>query len=139
MSGDLEDFLRRAAQRRQAKEAQQQSSQRPPRQKPQYSNRRTERMVEPVEEVVVAEVIEEPISPLAEAHRRVEEAKRAAAQAEAELATKSKGQRKSGVSISTTVSTGNPGLDLVHMLSNHGGLRQAILLNEILERPEHRW
>ena len=75
MSGDLEDFLRRAAQRRQAKESQQQASQPPQRQRPQYSNRRTERMAQPVEEVVVAEVIEEPVSPLADAQRRLAEAK----------------------------------------------------------------
>lgn len=143
MSGDLEDFLRRAAQRRQAKAAQQQQQQQPQqrRQPPQYSDRRRERVVraEPVDEVLTAEIVEE--NSIAARMRHLEESKQAAAQAEAEakqkLAKVQKGRRSAAAAVA--VSTGNPTFDLIQSLRTSNGIRQAILLREILDRPEHRW
>jgi hypothetical protein len=140
MSGDLEDFLRRAAQRRQAKAAPQPTS----RQKPEYSNSRTERRVRDREadEVLVAEIVEDDPNSFAARLRRVEAAKLAAAKAEAELAPK---RQASGTDKTTTAParavllSGDPRKDLRALLRQPGGIRQAILLREILDRPEHRW
>ena len=64
MARDLDDFLRRAAQRRQAKAAEQRQAQQPERRvRPQYSDARTERIARPVEEaeeVLMAEVVDDP-------------------------------------------------------------------------------
>ena len=145
MSGDLEDFLRRAAQRRQAKAAEQQqpaAGQQPPRrQKPQYSDSKTERVARiPEDEVLAAEVEHDPNS-FAARMQRVEEAKRAAAQAEAEAAEKLKKEHggRTLASILDADSSGHPVVDLIRMLRRPGGIQQAILLREILERPTHRW
>ena len=144
MSGDLEDFLRRAAQRRQAKAAQQQqpaqqSSQRQP---PQYSDRRTERVARvPEDEVMAAGVVDDDPNSFAARLKRVEEAKQAAKQAEKEAAAKLKkahGGRVRTVD-GTATSTGDPARDLIRLLQQPGGIQQAILLREIFERPEHRW
>jgi hypothetical protein len=140
MSGDLEDFLRRAAQRRQAKAAQQQ----PPaeRQRPQYSDRKTERVARiPEDEVLTAEIVEDDSNSFAARLQRVEEAKRAAKQAEAAAAEKLKRAHggRTRASISTAAPSGHPAQDLIRMLQQPGGIQQAILLREILERPEHRW
>ena len=140
----LEDFLRRAAQRRQAKSAQQ-SQPAPRRQPPQYSDRRTERSVQPREadEVLAAEVVEDDPNSFSARLRRLEEAKQAAAKAEAEAAKKlAKAGVKRGRSKSSGVAlalSGNPTQNLIRMLRHSGGIRQAILLREILDRPEHRW
>jgi hypothetical protein len=149
MSGDLEDFLRRAAQRRQAK-----ASQRPqppaPRPKPQYSNRDTERVVDAVivEEPLVAEVIAEDSNPLAAQQRRLQESRKAAALAQAEAAKKLsniKGRRPSRLGSrarggpASLALSGVTSEDLIRLLSSPQGIRQAILLREILDRPEHRW
>ncbi|HBJ35442.1 MAG TPA: hypothetical protein DDZ51_11960 [Planctomycetaceae bacterium] len=68
MSGDIEDFLKRAAERRQARQASRpaapQQSQRPAA-RPEYTDSRRERSVRPREdddELVVAEVIEQPLA-----------------------------------------------------------------------------
>jgi len=166
MSGDLEDFLRRAAQRRQAKAGggdpppggPRQPSQRPPaqqapqrqpsqRQKPQYSNSRTERVTRPVEEeIVVAEVVEDLDSQWTQRRRKIEEAKQAAKQAEQEAAQAfSKMKGKAGVQVIPLSGSDNSKVtgftieDLVQMLHRPGGMQQAVLLKEILDRPEHRW
>ncbi|MDA8743223.1 hypothetical protein N9N28_01205 [Rubripirellula amarantea] len=145
MAGDLEDFLRRAAQQRQAKAAQQRQAQQapPPRLKPQYSNSRTERTVrssvEP-EEILVAEVIEDENS-ISARRRRVEQAKQRAKEAEQELArrTQKSSRGSSSQSDRSVASTGDPIADLLANLRRPGGVQQAILLREILDRPEHRW
>jgi predicted DNA binding protein len=144
MSGDLEDFLRRAAQRRQAKAAQQ-SEPAPRRQPPQYSDSRSERLVQAREtdEVLTAEVVQDDSSSIAARMRRIEEAKKAAAKAEAEAAEKlAKARGKSIRSKSPSVAVAMPEnqtQSLIRMLRDSGGIRQAILLREILDRPEHRW
>ncbi len=147
MAGDLEDFLRRAAQRRQAKAAQNRggpADQARARSRPEYTNRKTERLVTPsdADEVLLAEVVEDEADSITARMRRVEAAKEAAAKAELEAARK-KSQRPShgtayepnqGVGLS-----GDPAQDLLKLLRQPGGIKQAILLKEILERPEHRW
>ncbi len=142
MSGDLEDFLRRAAQRRQAKAAQQKPQPAsPPR--PQYSNRRTERVVQAIEaeELLTAELVEDAPNSFAARQRRLEESKKAAAEAEAAAAkSMQKVKRSRGKSQHAAVPlSGIAAQDLARLLAHPAGLRQAILLREILDRPEHRW
>ncbi len=146
MSGDLEDFLRRAAQRRQAKAAQRPQSQ-PPREKPQYSNRRSERVVDAVivDEPLMAEIVTEEPNSLAAQQRRLQESRKAAAMAQAEAARtvsslKPRSVSKTGKGAGTSMPlSGVTSKDLLKLLSHPQGIRQAILLREILDRPEHRW
>lgn len=168
MAGDLEDFLRRAAQRRQAKAAQNRGgagrvpgqpgpgqpgpgqlgpgqlgpasgaggSARP---RPEYSNRKTERMVaaSDADEVLVAEVVEDEVASIVARKRRLE----AAEQAKAAVAKKEAQRNDPNCAYSGegVVLSGNASQDLIKLLSQPGGIRQAILLREILDRPEHRW
>ena len=149
MSGDLEDFLRRAAQRRQAKSAQQPQPQ-ARRPKPQYSNRDTERVVDAVivDEPMMAEVVAEDSSPLAAQQGHLQESRKAAALAQAEAAKQmsqikgrrqAKGRPAAGTGPSSLALSGVTSEDLVRLLSSPQGIKQAILLREILDRPEHRW
>ncbi|WP_442506598.1 hypothetical protein SH528x_005449 [Novipirellula sp. SH528] len=156
MAGDLEDFLRRAAQRRQANAG----NQNPPpaarpapaqpavpeqRKRPQYSNQRTERMIREVEEeIFVAEVVEDEPSPWQERQRKIEEAKRAAAEAEAEAAKMMARVKKRGSQVTPQFApgpqmTGDVAGDLLRLLQSPEGIQQAVLLREILERPVDRW
>ncbi len=146
MSGDLEDFLRRAAKRRQAKAAQQQQTQPAPRSRPEYSDRHRERVVDAiiVEEPADVEVVEEDSNSLAARQRRLEESKKAAAAAQAEAAQRMKKVKGRAAAAATkgdaaVALTGNTAHDLLRLLSQPGGIKQAILLREILDRPEHRW
>ncbi len=135
MSGDLEDFLRRAAQRRQAKAAQQQQP--PQRQPPQYSDRKTERLARiPEEEILTAEIVEDPNS-FAARLQRLEEAKQAAKQAEAAAAEKLKKSHggRTRASIATAAPSGHPAQDLIRMLQQPGGIQQAILLRKFSSAP----
>jgi len=165
MSGDLEDFLKRAAERRQAKAAQQQTP--PKRVPPQYSDSRTERVPRPaptdevieaqvvsasvVEDVVAAEAVpvSQDRSEKAEPGRRQKAAMKAAVshqkpsgreaskagETEFVSASYDEGQGMTGDRQSTGFSAEN----LVEMLKRPGGVQQALLLREILDRPEHRW
>ena len=161
MAGDLEDFLRRAAERRKAKAgqqkpqpqrpaqqrpAQQRPAQKPPqRRQPVYTDRRAERIVRPEPEpILVAEVIEEPTDSLAARKRRLEEAKKAAERAKAEAAKRASSVRSVSSTRPTSSGaapalTGDFASDLLKMLQHPNGIKQAILLREILDRPEHRW
>ena len=147
MSGDLEDFLRRAAQRRQAKSAQ---AEKPaaasrPRQRPQYSNSRTERVVRTVDdeahdEVLAATVVEDSNS-LSNRRKKLEAAQAEAARAQAETAEKLKKVKQAsgkGGAVAAAL-TGDAGESLLAALKSPNGLRQAILLREIIDRPTHRW
>ena len=90
------------------------------------------------EEILVAEVIEDP---LAEQRRKLEAAKKAAARARAEAAKKTKGLKPAGPpspGVAPALS-GDLAADLLRMLRQPGGIQQAILMREILDRPEHRW
>lgn len=142
MSGDLEDFLRRAAQRRQAKAAQQQqpAQQQRPRSRPQYSDSRTERIVQAVDDdIPVAEVVEDDTSSLAARRRRLEQSKKAAEQAEAAKRVRSAKPSARPATAATIPLAGSAAQDLLRILRQPGGIKQAILLREILDRPEHRW
>lgn len=145
MAGDIEDFLKRAAQRRQVKAAEQARRPEPPQpSRPRYSNIRSERVVIPVEdadEILTAELIEDDTDSISNRMKRLAEAKRVAA-AGAEEAGDRMRESRGMLSRSKIVKkqfTGNPVQDLLSTLNHPGGLQQAILLREILDRPEHRW
>ncbi|MFG0263257.1 MAG: hypothetical protein ACF788_12770 [Novipirellula sp. JB048] len=162
MAGDLEDFLRRAAQRRQANAAGQSAATPPPaasrpaasradapapRRKPQYSDSRTERVTsDHAEEILVAEVVQETQekpSPWQERQRKIEQAKRAAVQAEADAAAALKKVKASNRAKSPPASEAETSddlaADLLRLLQSPAGIRQAVLLREILDRPIDRW
>ena len=64
-----------------------------------------------------------------------------AAKAEAEAAEKLK-KDHGGRTLSSILegeSSGHPAQDRIRTLQRPGGIQQAILLREILERPTHRW
>lgn len=146
MAGDLEDFLRRAAERRQAKAAadQQEQLQNPQRQRPEYSNRRTERLsqIPDDEEILTAEIVEEPATTMAAQIQRTEDANRAQARAQSDRAKQmkeDKAQEARDTRTAAREAVGLPAMDLIRLLRKPGGIQQAILLREILDRPEHRW
>ena len=167
MAGDLEDFLQRAAARRLAKAQQAQqtpaparqtqkpqpASPRPPVQKPvvakqssPYTDRKRERVVRPIDDdepILIAQVVSERDAPEAMANRRKAvkdakiEANRVLADATSQLAAL---QKASGEPQKANLSfTGNPRGDLIRLLQRPGGIKQAILLKEILDPPTHRW
>ena len=158
MAGDLEDFLRRAAERRKQK-AQQGGG--PPRRQPppqEYTDSRTERTPRQVpEDVVMAEVVEATDHTYEARKQQVAQAKRLAKRARAEAAQKQRkvdnakqatrdakraekvesqaaAKRKADVA-----NANNPAQQLIELLRQPGGMQQAILIREILDRPEHRW
>ena len=148
MSGDLEDFLRRAAQRRQAKAAQSAQPAAKPRQRPQYSNSRTERVARNVEsnqvrdEILVAEVVEDDIATKRdqlEAKRERQRAETAADQAKTAATRSATNRSPASSDASSAALSSQAGMDLLAALRSPGGVRQAILLKEILDRPTHRW
>ena len=160
MAGDLEDFLRRAAARRQAKAGQaaapaqpqpQQQQSRAQRARQEYTNRNTERQVRQ-EDIVVAEVVEE--DPFAARRQKIANAKKLAAKARAQAnkaenkqkaakasakqaaksakaASKSKSAAKVGPELG-----GAPIDDLLKLIRQPNGIQQAVLLREILDRPK---
>ena len=187
MSGDIEDFLRRAAERRQQRQAGKAPAPPVARQRPEYSDASRERNVsrrdedDDLDDVLPAEAIEEPLSRrIAELKRKQAEAqstrsvgressvgrnspqtqnrnappaqirgsnsrgaepkepRRAAAKADDPIATIAPAKSYAAPPpASTTVGVGIP--ELLRMLQTPHGLRNAILIREILERPEHRW
>lgn len=164
MSGDLEDFLKRAAERRQAKAAQQKQSAPQKRVPPQYSDRRTERAPRPVPDAEIVEaqvvsassaekvVVAQPVSgnqvPSRQAKRtqRRPATKDAArdrlardAKAKAEDNSNSTPYAQSTATTGSQQAVGFSAEDLVAMLKRPGGVQQALLLREIFDRPEHRW
>lgn len=169
MSGDIEDFLRRAAERRQARQANRPAPAPPPA-RPEYSDARRERTPRSLPEdddIVVAEVIEEPMS------RKLAELREAQATAQAmrdvaarqqqaplsqrpghaeRAAARAQAQRSPAVApvrpapaASITTAAAAPSVQSEAMFELHEalktphGLRNAMLLHEILARPEHRW
>ncbi|WP_182870354.1 hypothetical protein [Stieleria mannarensis] len=147
MAGDLEDFLKRAAERRAQKQQQAGGgggAARPkPRPRPEYTEARRERQVrQQVEEAIpVAEVVEEPVNPLAERRRKLAEAKKKAEEARARLAKQTAEihdpqPADRGV---ISIAGGTPAEQLLDLLRRPGGLQQAFILREILERPQDRW
>ena len=160
MSGDLEDFLKRAAARRQAKTTQQQATQQqapPKRVPPQYSDSRTERNPHsgPVDEVVEAEVVSasvvedvvmaQPVTQQKSSNAaagkpdRVARRAKAKAEAKAEREFASQAYDQAPATTGSQPSAGFSAENLIEMLKRPEGVQQAILLREILDRPEHRW
>ncbi len=170
MSGDIEDFLRRAAERRQARQASKPAPPASPPSRPEYTDARRERASRSRDDddLVIAEVVEEPLA------KRLAELKHAQATAQAmreaslrnepQRADVQQSQSRSGsshqqprparVSIlspsratTQSVTSVAPGPDLQSVaigdlheaLKSPAGLRSAMLLHEILARPEHRW
>jgi len=169
MSGDIEDFLRRAAERRQARQANRPPPAAPPA-RPEYSDARRERMSRPRvedDDLVVAEVVDEPLA------RKLAELRDAQATAQAmrevttrqqqtplaqrpglaeRAAARAQAQRSPGLTpirptpaASVTTAAAAPMVQSEAMFELHEalktphGLRNAMLLHEILARPEHRW
>ena len=157
MAGDLEDFLRRAAARRQAKAGQaaapaqpqpQQQQSRAQRARQEYTNRNTERQVRQ-EDIVVAEVVEE--DPFAARRQKIANAKKLAAKARAQAnkaenkqkaakasakqAAKATSKSKSAAKVGPELG-GAPIDDLLKLIRQPNGIQQAVLLREILDRPK---
>ena len=142
MPGDLEDFLRRAAQRRQQKAAQEKQQAPQRREKPQYSDSRSERIVRPQhldEAILTAEIVDDQSISFGQRLKKVEDAKRAAAKAKQIADDLMKQAARKTPAALATEPTGVPIHDLLKLLRRPGGIQQAILLREILDRPEHRW
>ena len=157
MAGDLEDFLRRAAARRQAKAGQaaapaqpqpQQQQSRAQRARQEYTNRNTERQVRQ-EDIVVAEVVEEDpfaarrqkiangkkLAAKARAQANKAENKQKAAKASAKQAAKAASKSKSAAKVGPELG-GAPIDDLLKLIRQPNGIQQAVLLREILDRPK---
>ncbi|MCC9601514.1 hypothetical protein LOC67_13235 [Stieleria sp. JC731] len=155
MAGDLEDFLKRAAERRAQKQGKatgrskaggrpasrdndRASAARPKRQAPQYTDSRRERQVrsEDDEPILLGEPIET-TNPLAEQQRQLAEAKRRAEQAKRKLAETQRSLPSSDVVElgAEHELTGNAIEDLLANLAHPNGAQQAFLLKEILTRP----
>lgn len=157
MADNIEEFLRRAAERRQAKAAQTPVPAPAPT-RPEYTNSRTERIVqaEVIEEVPLQAILVE--SPeqgeSVPQHVRMHQVERARVQ-------KSRKQKKgegtvkpvappatvitsadavnSATQLTDSSATENPVHQLIQMMKRPGGMTQAIIMNEILTRPDHRW
>lgn len=160
MSGDIEEFLRRAAQRRQAKAVEQKEAQAPPRRvRREYTDARSERVARSpdeideirgfssIEEILTAEIVDveeesssRQIQRMEDQRRDIEEAKKVARRLEEETAKKKKKTDKRDASRSGVIqSTGNPVADLLANFRRPGTIQQAILMREIIDRPDHRW
>lgn len=131
MPDDVEDFLRRAAQRRRAGAAAKREAAKPVRRvRPQYSNSRTERqvgLVDDAEEILMAEVVpDDTVSTSSYSARSVDQAIAAPGGSNAN-------QPGPDQAAETLLA------ELSRALQSPKGIRQAILMREILDRPEHRW
>ncbi|MCH1496025.1 MAG: hypothetical protein L7U72_12405 [Rubripirellula sp.] len=159
MSDDLEDFLARAAKRRAEKASQQreqelrgQTQRSRTAVQSQYSNRKTERLVrldDDEDEILEAEIVAE-----ADSEKMTQRLDHAKAVSPISPGQKTSGQKthvlrssRSPKSVESTgralpageSSTGINALELVQMLGRPGGVRQAFLLKEIIDRPVKRW
>ncbi|MEM9366538.1 MAG: hypothetical protein AAGD07_11125 [Planctomycetota bacterium] len=122
MSRDLEEFLRRAAELRQQKAAEEQSRAQPVRAPRPYSDRTRERRQmaeqELAEDVVLAaEVVDESDAIVAE------------------TVDVSYARQKPDAMVSDSPA-GSPAAELIEMLKSPGGLQKAFLMREILDRPK---
>ena len=149
MSSDLEDFLRRAAQRRQANAPPAQAAP-VKRSRPEYTNRQSERLtshpMDDADDIPVAAIVvddEHDEDPYAMQRKRIAAAKAAAekeaTKAAATLAKLQQSKASGSSTASSSVSTGNMVEDIKRMIQAPGGMQQAMILKEILDRPEHRW
>lgn len=177
MSGDIEDFLKRAAQRRQARQGSQPPPPPPPRPRPEYSNARNERITRAQDEDdIEPALLEEPLA------QRLQELKRKQLAAQTAQTAKRRGSaerrdqspardqrgnaergtlkqssaakraaaspKQASPPTSVAAATAQaaaapvettPVEELMRLLQTPQGLRNAFLMREILDRPEHRW
>jgi hypothetical protein len=142
MADDIEAFLKRAAQRRQAAaNAQPSAPPTPPRPpKPEYTNSRTERLAKPFaaqeEPVLEAEIVydENP------ANLIVDQADERMAEHIQQSFTSDIGQFSPTDSAGAKTNVTSAGVsELAKLLQQTDGLKMAVLLREVLDRPTHRW
>lgn len=149
MAGDLEDFLRRAAQRRGENAAARENRPQPqPPRRPEYTDRNRERSMSTSdhdEEVVIADVVP---SEGEERHSdRAQPASDREASGDAPSAginrTLGRAGRAPHVASVVTDNTEIPASEtveaLLRLMTDPSGIRQAILAREILDPPHHRW
>ncbi len=157
MADNIEDFLRRAAERRQAKAAQAPKPAPAPA-RPEYTNSRTERLpkAELVDEAPLQAILVESPEQGASVpqHVLMHQVERARAQ-QARKKKKGEGTVKPVGPPATVITAAeianptsqaadqanvdNPVQQLMELMKRPGGMTQAIIMNEILARPEHRW
>ena len=163
MPDDIEDFLKRAAQRRQAK-ASQSTPPKPAQlapQRPEYTSARSERIPRnrpenerPMQAILIEDEVVEPVAKHITAlqKERLRVAKEAATRraggtvrpVDQKVVSQAYVVPDRAPNVAPKVTTGDDNgftaTDrLVTMLRQPEGMMQAILLNEILTRPEHRW
>ena len=173
MAGDLEDFLRRAAQRRAANEAtkrqQQQEQERAeaPRARPEYTDRRAERNISRYEEddddvIVVADLVEQPeprrtdfpqesrrtdfpgdSSRDAYYQRPVDQADEAMQSHVHDVFDHHVGSFDDSPGFTGAdpekVQTQKTAGEIIDLIRSPQGIRQALMLREIIDRPVERW
>ncbi|QEG41643.1 hypothetical protein [Roseimaritima ulvae] len=152
MAGDIEEFLRRAAERRQQRanqrNAQQQQATRPA--APQYTDRATERLPRaerraqqappyqpPVQqaEPLLAEIIEDDEHESMSQRRRSREAEDQA-KVDSELQRHSEEGKQER---SDRGEQSNAAEDIIRLLKSPNGMKQAVILREILEPRSNFW
>ena len=106
---------------------------------PPYTDRRRERVVIPREDdepILVAEVVDAPDG-MAKRRQAVKDAKTEANRVVADAAQQLSALRKASGEGGTPslMFTGDARADLIRLLRQPGGVKQAILLREILDRP----
>lgn len=146
MAGDLEDFLKRAAERRAQKQQQGGAGSRPtapkPKPRPEYTQARRERQIRPVveEAIPIAEIVES-TDPMAEKRQRLAVAKQKADEARSRMAKQQLDIHEPGAVDRGVISIagGTPAEQLLDLIRRPGGIQQAYLLKEILDRPVDRW
>lgn len=155
MSGDLEEFLRRAAQRRRERAAQHQAQQPKPRPRPEYTDRRAERAAtaqydQATEDApLIAEVVdkEDVAETIAQVRSAVQsQSRQPAPSRQSDVSPQKTSPQKpapAAVQIADEVASLPQAEvtpeELMAWLRNPAGLKQAILIREILDRPTHRW
>ncbi len=151
MAGDLEEFLKRAAERRAQKQGggagrpQQRRTPTPqPVQEPEPEVRESlrDRHIKPSidDAIPVAEVVE-PVSPFADQERRLAESRKKAEAAKQKLAQARKKQQAASEKqdLDAPELTGTAAEQLIQLIRHPNGLKQAFLLREILDRPSDRF
>ena len=146
MAGDLEDFLKRAAERRAQKQQQGGGAARPtppkPKPRPEYTEVKRERQIRPVieEAIPIAEIVHLS-DETAEQNRRMAVAQQKSDDARARMAKQQQEiHAPTEVDRGTiSIAGGTPAEQLLDLIRRPGGIQQAYLLKEILERPINRW
>lgn len=157
MAGELEDFLRRAAQRRGENAAARPARPQPqPPRRPEYTDRNRERsmsMPDPDEEVVVADLVPSVVEETRSGRPRAGSGSQPLAETSLSATNRplgDAGKRPLGhagraphvasqVTDNTEVPASATVKALLLLMTDPAGIRQAILAREILDPPHHRW